>query len=722
MSLGSIVVRLTMNTADFETDSARAAKIAEKRAKEIDASFRKASKEIGLALGAAISAAATAAATSLKMTINSMDDLSKAAQKVNLPTEDLSKLKYAGELADVSLDTLVGSLGKLTKSQAAALKSTSEQARVFSALGIAVKDADGNLRKSSDVLMDFADVFKAMKGSPEAMAAGFSLFGRSFQDLVPLLSQGSEGIREAGEELEAFGGVISTEAGQRAEEFNDNLTRLETAAKALAVQVASDLLPDLVRLTDNFVAMTQEGDQVSETATAIADGFRAIGSTIAFLTPIWTAFVDVVRGLSGMLAGTVHAIDSLANANWAGVAAGFEQINNGRSLAIFGRDKVGADGSGKTAPTKPTVKINFAGQDPEPDIFRMSEGEVRLRKQIEALQERLRQALDGDPKKPKKEGKSDAEKEAEALERAYQSLNERMKEQVALFGQEGEAAAIRYQIEFGELAKLDPLKQAELLQRAEKIDLLRDEAEAQKELDAINKRREDAAKQILEDIAFENALLGKTIEEQDTLNKLRWAGVDANSAYGQSIIEANKALHENAQRTADQIEIMDTFRTEASNALADVVNGTKSLKDAFIDMMDNIAQRLTQMIAERWIEQAFGQMGTTGGGGGFWGFLGDLVWGGSGGPGYATGGYTGTGPVNEVAGTVHRGEVVWSQQDIRRSGGVAAVEAMRTGGGGGSRTVNQTFVVQGAPDRRTREQMARASGREAARGIARTGR
>ena len=42
MSLGSIIVRLTMNTADFETDAGRAAKVAEKRAKEIDAAFRKA--------------------------------------------------------------------------------------------------------------------------------------------------------------------------------------------------------------------------------------------------------------------------------------------------------------------------------------------------------------------------------------------------------------------------------------------------------------------------------------------------------------------------------------------------------------------------------------------------------------------------------------------------------------------------------------------------------
>ena len=60
MSLGSIVVRLTCSTADFETDTGRAAKIAQRRAKEIDAAFRKAGIAIGLALGAGVAVAGAA--------------------------------------------------------------------------------------------------------------------------------------------------------------------------------------------------------------------------------------------------------------------------------------------------------------------------------------------------------------------------------------------------------------------------------------------------------------------------------------------------------------------------------------------------------------------------------------------------------------------------------------------------------------------------------------
>lgn len=50
-------------------------------------------------------------------------------------------------------------------------------------------------------------------------------------------------------------------------------------------------------------------------------------------------------------------------------------------------------------------------------------------------------------------------------------------------------------------------------------------------------------------------------------------------------------------------------------------------------------------------------------------------------PGFADGGYTGPGRKHDPAGIVHAGEVVWSQDDIRRHGGVGAVEAMRRGRG-----------------------------------------
>lgn len=63
------------------------------------------------------------------------------------------------------------------------------------------------------------------------------------------------------------------------------------------------------------------------------------------------------------------------------------------------------------------------------------------------------------------------------------------------------------------------------------------------------------------------------------------------------------------------------------------------------------------------------------------------------GSGFANGGYTGAGGKYDPAGIVHKGEVVFSQADVARWGGVGNVEAMRTGKGFADGGVVDTKVL-----------------------------
>ncbi|TCT28161.1 lambda family phage tail tape measure protein, partial [Martelella mediterranea] len=68
---------------------------------------------------------------------------------------------------------------------------------------------------------------------------------------------------------------------------------------------------------------------------------------------------------------------------------------------------------------------------------------------------------------------------------------------------------------------------------------------------------------------------------------------------------------------------------------------------------------------------------------------------------YDKGGYTGQGGKLEPAGIVHKGEVVWSQDDVSRAGGVQVVEAMRLGMRGyasGGVVGNQPFISSASND------------------------
>lgn len=722
MSLGSIVVRLSMRTAEFETDAGRAAKVAEKRAKEIDAAFKKAGNAIGVALGAA----ALGAAAAIKGAVDRMDELSKSAQRVGMPTEEFSRLAYAGSLADVEVSTLVSTLGKLTKAQSAALNDTSEQARVFEALGIAVKNADGSLRSSSDVMLEFADVFAAMEGSPEAMAAGFALFGRSFQDMVPLIKDGSGAMLEMFAESDRLGATLSTETGQAAEAFNDNLTRMQTALNGAWMEIASGMLPALEDLTGQLVDASGKTNDLREAGEWLGGQVKAAASDLMFM-------VDTVRDLNLWAGQTADGLRNMGSAmaqvlmgNFAGGKGFFQRAQQNADNAYKAFFSGRPDFSNVQGTPQ---RVVFAGIDAEPaGMFRMSEKEAQARREAEALRKRLQDALGNTGAGGRKSGGGGKARAAELTEeqKAAQRLNEEyarslegMRERLGLMGLETEAAKMKWKTEEGSFKALDPMRKAELIAQAALVDA------KQKALELAEKEKRDAEQlrenyqRAIDDIQTERDMLGMSADQQEIYNRLKWAGVEANSAFGQSIIEETELLQQQRKAMGDQIALMDAFRDGATGALTDFVTGAKSAKEALGDFFDDMARMITRMIAERWMEQLFGKPGTTGAGtsGGDW--LGAIFGALFGGKGFSVGGYTGPGGVMQPAGVVHKGEVVWSQGDVARAGGVAAVEAMRKGGARGSTTISQTFVVQGTPDRRTREQMARDQARAARRAMAR---
>ena len=64
-----------------------------------------------------------------------------------------------------------------------------KNAKAFKALGISVKDNEGNLRSSEEVFLDVADKFSKMEDGAGKTTLAIKLFGKSGADLIPLLNQ-----------------------------------------------------------------------------------------------------------------------------------------------------------------------------------------------------------------------------------------------------------------------------------------------------------------------------------------------------------------------------------------------------------------------------------------------------------------------------------------------------------------------------------------------------
>lgn len=123
-----------------------------------------------------------------------------------------------------------------------------------------------------------------------------------------------------------------------------------------------------------------------------------------------------------------------------------------------------------------------------------------------------------------------------------------------------------------------------------------------------------------------------------------------------------------ASDMAGQTEaLMDSAFGGMTDALTDFVTTGKA---DFADLTKSILADIAKIAMQKAIAGLVGSM--------FGGYAeGGVV--GESGNGFSSGGYTGDGGKYQPAGIVHKGEVVWSQRDVARAGGVATVEAMRKG-------------------------------------------
>lgn len=206
-------------------------------------------------LGAGLAAAfsGTAIVAGVKGVVDGADQLQKASQKYGIAVEQLSALKYAGALSDVSLETIGNGLKKLSVNMIDTAAGTGEAKDAFKALGLSVTEAGGGLKSSDQVLAEIADKFAGMEDGAGKTALAVKLFGRAGAELIPLLNQGSKGLADMKEEAEKLGVIVGGDLARKSEEFNDNLTRLGAAAEAFKIAIAQEALPTLSRFVEELL-------------------------------------------------------------------------------------------------------------------------------------------------------------------------------------------------------------------------------------------------------------------------------------------------------------------------------------------------------------------------------------------------------------------------------------------------------------------------------------
>ncbi len=233
----------------------------------------------------------------------SADDINTLSKQTGLSTEQIQKFKYASDIIDVSLDTLTGSMAKLTKNMATASKGTGDAYNAFNKLGIEIKNADGTLRNNQDVFNETIKVLGTIENETERDALAMQIFGKSAQELNPLILGGADALEELGKEAEEAGLILSQDALDSASAFNDSLDKLKATSSGafskVGTEIATALIPVMEKVSELVKWLLDNKDTIVVALSAISAGILAF-NCVTMIQGIIKAFQAWQLATEGM--------------------------------------------------------------------------------------------------------------------------------------------------------------------------------------------------------------------------------------------------------------------------------------------------------------------------------------------------------------------------------------------------------------------------------------
>jgi len=212
-----------------------------------------------------------------------------ASQKTGMTTEQISALRFAAGQDNIEFDALSKSLGIFSRNLVGVGGKGKDAERVLGALGIASRDAGGQILPMHDLLLSVAERFSKMKDGVEKAAAAQTLFGRSGAQLIPLLDQGASGIEELEKQAAALGITLDEKSARAADAFSDQTKVLGEMVHGLTLKIGLALLPTLLELT----VVTEQG------ALKIKQWYKELEAGlwgIAAIEAAWAGLFPLIKG------------------------------------------------------------------------------------------------------------------------------------------------------------------------------------------------------------------------------------------------------------------------------------------------------------------------------------------------------------------------------------------------------------------------------------------
>lgn len=290
------------------------------------------------AVAAAIVKAEKAMISMTKESAAFADNIITLSMQTGQSTQQLQEFAYASELIDVSVDTLQGSLTKLTNNMQDTMNGTGNAKASFDKLGVSVTNADGSMRSANDVFYETIDALGQVKNETERDAMSMDIFGRSAQDLNPLIIQGSQTLKAYADEAHNVGYVLDDEALSALGAVDDAYQRLQKTQEGVKNQLSAEFAPYLEEFYGDVTTMVKDGGKALKDS-GIVDAFGMLLETVGDIlnpmsdlsnnrVPALTKALQPLAKVMALMADAAELLKGVINFSTGHISEGWGQMTH----------------------------------------------------------------------------------------------------------------------------------------------------------------------------------------------------------------------------------------------------------------------------------------------------------------------------------------------------------------------------------------------------------
>lgn len=239
------------------------------------------------------------------------DEILTLSKVTGLSTDTIQEMKFSSELLDVSSETMTGSMRKMIRSMGDAKDGSKEASSAFRALHLSITN-NGKLKDSELMFYEIIDALGKVKNETERDALAMQIFGKSAQELNPLIDAGSKSLKEYGAQAREMGYIMSGETLEAFGNLDDKMQMFNNQTTTFKNSIAIVLLPVLTAFFD----LLNKIDPKIMATVAIIGTIAVIGITVikavGDITSTFSAMNPAMLKTTAIVVGVVAALIALA--------------------------------------------------------------------------------------------------------------------------------------------------------------------------------------------------------------------------------------------------------------------------------------------------------------------------------------------------------------------------------------------------------------------------